>query len=92
MFSLITAVCNLSGEDKFKRRRKKENIKTKAQTVGKFSISEIMEQAADKMFSSTADFLRTELNSAMDDFKLLQSMNKAALHKYKDLTQTTQVR
>ncbi|XP_003737682.1 biogenesis of lysosome-related organelles complex 1 subunit 2 [Galendromus occidentalis] len=50
-----------------------------------------MEQAADKMFSSTADFLRTELNAAVDDFQLLQAMNKAALHKYKDLTKTTQV-
>lgn len=54
-------------------------------------IPQIMEQAADKMFSSTADFLRTELNSAVDDFQLLQEMNKAALQKYKDLTKTTQV-
>ena len=54
-------------------------------------FSDSMEQAADKMFTSTADFLRTELNSAVDDFQLLQHMNKAALQKYKDLTKTTQV-
>lgn len=50
-----------------------------------------MEQAADKMFTSTADYLRTELNTAVDDYQLLQEMNRAALLKYKDLTKTTQV-
>ncbi|XP_003737681.1 biogenesis of lysosome-related organelles complex 1 subunit 2-like [Galendromus occidentalis] len=50
-----------------------------------------MEQAADKMFSSTADFLRTEVNAVVDDFQQLKAMHKAVLHKYEDLKKTTQV-
>lgn len=50
-----------------------------------------MEEAADKMFTATADYVRTELNATLDEYQLLQQMNRAALNKYRDLTQTTQV-
>ncbi|OQR70725.1 biogenesis of lysosome-related organelles complex 1 subunit 2-like [Tropilaelaps mercedesae] len=49
-----------------------------------------MEEAADKMFTATADYVRTELNATLDEYQLLQKMNRAALTKYRDLTQTTQ--
>lgn len=39
------------------------------------------------MFNKTADYLYGELTATLDDYKLLENMNKASVLKYSDMKQ-----
>lgn len=46
-----------------------------------------LSKLATKMFQKTSDYISHELNSSLEDYKLLQSMNKATAAKYSDMKQ-----
>ena len=46
-----------------------------------------LEEKLQKMFSSLGGYMQAELDMTTDDFKMLQELNMAALHKYETMTQ-----
>ena len=46
-----------------------------------------LEEKLQKMFSSLGGYMQAELDMTTDDFKMLQELNMAALHKYEAMTQ-----
>ncbi|EDW78913.1 uncharacterized protein Dwil_GK11252 [Drosophila willistoni] len=46
-----------------------------------------LSRLATKMFRKTEDYITHELNAPLEDYKLLEEMNKATIEKYKDMRQ-----
>ena len=46
-----------------------------------------LSRLATTMFTKTADYLYGELTSTLEDYKLLENMNKATVTKYSDMKQ-----
>ncbi|KAH8314650.1 hypothetical protein KR074_006489 [Drosophila pseudoananassae] len=46
-----------------------------------------LSRLATKMFQKTEDYITHELNAPLEDYKLLEEMNKATIAKYKDMRQ-----
>lgn len=46
-----------------------------------------LSRLATSMFNKTADYLYGELTATLDDYKLLENMNKASVLKYSDMKQ-----
>ncbi|XP_030760701.1 biogenesis of lysosome-related organelles complex 1 subunit 2 [Sitophilus oryzae] len=44
-----------------------------------------LSRLANNLFSKTSDYLYGELTSTLDDYKLLENMNKATITKYSDM-------
>ncbi|KAH8268790.1 hypothetical protein KR018_007176 [Drosophila ironensis] len=46
-----------------------------------------LSRLATKMFQKTEDYITHELNAPLEDYKLLEDMNRATIAKYKDMRQ-----
>ncbi|EDW70144.1 biogenesis of lysosome-related organelles complex 1 subunit 2 [Drosophila virilis] len=46
-----------------------------------------LSKLATKMFQKTEEYITHELNAPLEDYKLLEEMNKATIAKYKDMRQ-----
>lgn len=46
-----------------------------------------LSRLATSMFNKTADYLYGELTTTLEDYKLLENMNKASVLKYTDMKQ-----
>lgn len=46
-----------------------------------------LSRLASKMFQKTSDYITTELSSPLEDYKLLENMNKVTMTKYSDMKQ-----
>uniref|UniRef100_A0A0K8WEG0 Biogenesis of lysosome-related organelles complex 1 subunit 2 n=1 Tax=Bactrocera latifrons TaxID=174628 RepID=A0A0K8WEG0_BACLA len=46
-----------------------------------------LSKLATKMFRKTEDYISNELNAPLEDYKLLEEMNKATVAKYSDMQQ-----
>jgi len=46
-----------------------------------------LSRLATKMFNKTEEYITHELNAPLEDYKLLEEMNKATIAKYKDMRQ-----
>lgn len=46
-----------------------------------------LSKLASKMFYKTGDYITHELNASLEDYKLLENMNRAAISKYSDMKQ-----
>lgn len=48
-----------------------------------------LSRLANTMFSKTSEYLYGELSSTLDDYKLLEQMNKVVITKYSDMKHLT---
>lgn len=49
-----------------------------------------LSRLATKMFQKTCEYVSHELNSPLEDYKLLENMNRATISKYSDMKQITE--
>ncbi|XP_055690605.1 biogenesis of lysosome-related organelles complex 1 subunit 2 [Lutzomyia longipalpis] len=49
-----------------------------------------LSRLATKMFQKTGDFISSELTGPLEDYKLLENMNRATISKYSDMQQITE--
>ncbi|GAB0088554.1 Biogenesis of lysosome-related organelles complex 1 subunit 2 [Sergentomyia squamirostris] len=49
-----------------------------------------LSKLATKMFQKTGDFISSELMGPLEDYKLLENMNRATISKYSDMQQITE--
>lgn len=49
-----------------------------------------LSRLATKMFEKTNDYISHELNTSLEDYKLLEQMNRATITKYADMNQITE--
>ncbi|XP_055377002.1 biogenesis of lysosome-related organelles complex 1 subunit 2 isoform X1 [Condylostylus longicornis] len=47
-----------------------------------------LSKLATKMFKKTEEYISNELNAPIDDYKLLEDMNRVSLEKYTEMTHT----
>ncbi|XP_059615580.1 biogenesis of lysosome-related organelles complex 1 subunit 2 [Phlebotomus argentipes] len=49
-----------------------------------------LSRLATKMFQKTGDFISSELTGPLEDYRLLENMNRATISKYSDMQQITE--
>ncbi|KPM07278.1 biogenesis of lysosome-related organelles complex 1 subunit 2-like protein [Sarcoptes scabiei] len=66
------------------------DVGIEATTLPKFDSKSHLNESSDELVKNVQDYLTSEINLTLEDYKLLEAMNNCTAEKYRDLTHLTQ--